>query len=505
MESVGRLGPEAMSSLLELPAEVHEFLLRPTPQTLLVRGPPGCGKSTFALSLLQNFRGRKFYVTSRVSKAELLRDHPWLNDGSGITVIDSASRRDTLAESARVLASARELIEHPEKEPELQGLWLPGPIQEVYAEAKESDPIIAVVDSWDALVERYLGPPTPGLGGSPDRAEMERLVLDQMARGPIFLVLVVERDERSQLDYLVNGVVATRWEVHDGRPERWIDLPKLRGTRIDHPSYPFTLEGGRFQCILPLAGRFATRLQAGTKEPDTLPGYLWPGSNEFARAFGRLRIGTISTFERDNAVPVPAVRLLINPIVAQVAQHNGRIVHILPPNLPPEEIWQAYLSLMDTGAFLRQVRLQIASGALRIPDEIVPALLPSPIEMGDPASPRTPEAQKFLENAPAGTQSLSVVWISGLRALTATNPVPYTPETLPAIALDYVARGAVHVVFVGVKGDPLLDSLKPIASLQLRLRSRAGRSFVYGETPVTPDYVLSEGDLGSPYHLLRVV
>ena len=157
-----------------------------------------------------------------------------MSSDSGITIIDTASRRDTLGEAARILRHAKELIENPEKEPELEGLWLPAPIQEVYAEVRPTEPLIAVVDSWDALVEKYLGAPREDAHSSPNRGELERLVLDQMARGPIFLVLVLEQEATSQLDYLADGVVVTKWESNAGRSERWVHLPKLRGTRIDH-------------------------------------------------------------------------------------------------------------------------------------------------------------------------------------------------------------------------------------------------------------------------------
>jgi KaiC/GvpD/RAD55 family RecA-like ATPase len=494
-----------VSSLIELPAELYDFSRRPAPQSILVRGPPGSGKSTFALALLESYRGRRFYISSRVSRPDLLRDHPWLAKNSGITIVDRASRADSLREAQKVMARAREMIRNPEEEPEFQTLWLPAPIQEVWGETGPTNPGMVVIDSWDALVEKYLGAPRPASEGAPDRAELERLLIEQMARGPIFLVFVLEREEQTQLDYLVDGVLETTWEAHDGRPERWLHLRKLRGTRIEHPSYPYTLEGGKFQCILPLSSRLKLRYSARDPAPEEIPGSLWPGSTEFASAFGRLPVGALSTFERDPATSAAAVRLLVTPMVAEVLAGGGRVVHILPPNILPEEVWQTYQRFVDAKTFVRHVRLQCTAFAREVPPEIAEAIIPAPGPGGPSSSPPIPETVAFLRSSDGGKANLAVIWISGLRALSAMRGTPYTPENLPAIALGYVAGAAVHVLYVGVVGDPLLESLQAIASKRLRLRSRMGRVFVHGEEPATPVYVLSEGDERNAYHLLRLV
>ncbi len=55
---------------------------------------------------------------------------------------------------------------------------------------------MVVLGSWDALVERYLAAPHSG-DVRPDRSELERILLDPMAGGPVFLVLVLVRTEPS--------------------------------------------------------------------------------------------------------------------------------------------------------------------------------------------------------------------------------------------------------------------------------------------------------------------
>ena len=61
-----------------LPQELRDFLHLPGPQTLLIRGPPGSGKSTLSLGLAASFPGARLFISSRVSRPKLLLQYPWI-------------------------------------------------------------------------------------------------------------------------------------------------------------------------------------------------------------------------------------------------------------------------------------------------------------------------------------------------------------------------------------------------------------------------------------------
>jgi hypothetical protein len=500
-----------MSAILRLPPELIQFSLRDPPRSLLIRGEPGAGKSTLALTMLSAFRGKRVLVTSRLTKSEVEQDYPWLSsevEGS-VEVIESLSGGAGMAAKARALRGSHELVRAETDEPELEQLWLPDPVIGAFASMAPGAPGMVVIDSWDALIEHYIGSARAGGGQLPDREEIERLMLGLLRRGGAHLVLVVERERPSQLDYLVDGVVACVLTSSEDRLERWSHLKKLRGVRVDHPWYPYTLEGGRFLCIAPIPSGFRSHLHAPEAEPEPHAGLLWPGSTAWATQFGRLPLGHVTLIESDPDVPVEAVRLLLSPIQAQALAGGGRVLVVLPPSLSPADVWDSFRTVLSPDAFAANVRISSTGGLASTSDDfelLQKVMVPGPSGTGPATSTRMPEAVQFLrERGATGAPNLSTVWLNGLHAETPGGGSPYAPDTLPAIVQQTLAGAGSHLVMIGAPTDPFLVALQEIASTRIALKARSGRVFVYGLRPVTPPLVLAQSDAGSMYHLIRIV
>ncbi len=497
-----------MGGTLDLPAELVHFLNRPVPQALLVRGAPGTGKTMLALSLLQAFPGRRIYVSSRVRRADLDLDFPYLRnvEKSGpVSVVEPTATEHDLRSAAQALGASRALIATDDRSRSLRALLLPPEVLEAWSQTSPATRTLIVLDSWDALVERHVGREERADDGLSSREEIERIALAQMAEGPVFLVFVVEHREAGQLEYLVNGVVTMERETRNDRTERWLRIDKLRGTRTTHPSYPFSLEGGRFRCITPLQTNAIPSFGRVDPEPGRSPGQIWPGSADYASFFGWLPVRKLTLIEHDAEVPLAAVNLLLNPIQSHVFQRGGRIFLVPPPGIHPVDVWDLYKERVPKEAFLRQVRI-LGMLARDESEDLAAAMLPLPSGNVDGYNPRTPEAARFLsENANPETPNLALVWISGLKSINSLVPGTYNADTLPGMALTYLHQSPVHTIWVGAEDDPLTQSLRSMARTRLRLLSREGRIFVQGLDPRTPSLVLSEGDNLAPYHLLLVV
>ncbi len=509
-----------MSAAVRLPPELSDRLNLPGPQSMLVRGPPGSGKTTLSLALLEGFPGKKVMVTSRVPDQELGREFPWLGYTSGqeITIIDTTPGDGDVGAALKAQGEVTRLVRGPGgKSEDLRSfLWLPPALQEAWSHLDEGEPTMVVVDSWDALVEGFLG----GMKGAslevPDRPEVERLLLRQMGKASVHLVLVLEREEQTQLDYLVHGVVQTNIEFHDERMERWLRLRKLRGVRIENALYPFTLEGAKFECIEPLRAYRNLDVGRAEAEPDAVPGHLWPGSRSFADSFGRLPLGHVTLVEMDATVPRAVADILATPLIATVLEKGGPVL-VLPDSRPaPAELWASLRASVPKQKFLNFLRfLEIDSPQTRreVPgsQEFARTLLslPPPKEGAPPTPPEESPPLKFLRTGGTpGAPGLLVVHVAGLYNMASALRVSITPEvvgSLPSSLREVITGQPLHGVVFGRTGNPMFEALRPVAALHLGVRTRQGRVLVHGIVPWTTSFLLVEGRDPSPYNLLRVV
>jgi KaiC/GvpD/RAD55 family RecA-like ATPase len=498
-----------MSEIRRLPSEVEEFLKRDGPQTLLLRGEPGSGKTSLSLELLHEFDGKRIYVTARVPSAKVTRDFHWLVGPDPIDwrVIDLTERPGSLDEAAHTLVRAHELLTETDDSEVMKALWLPGAIQEAWGDTKADAPALIVVDPWNAFVDYYTE--SAGRAGAtpPTLREIERTLLNMIARTKIHLVFVMEGHEASHLDYLADGVLVTSREKSGPFTERWLNLSKLRGVAIDRPMYPFTLEGGQFRCITPLAAVDGLSPTGPERDPTPHDPRLWPGNPDFARHFGRFGDGAFTLIELAPEVPREVPRVLLFPVMAQALNGGGRVLLIPPPTLAPED---SYLEL----------RSVVAAGTLRDRFRVMSAF-PSPLLSGgsdsilvppnrvswtkDGITVPVPEDPSFrVANPAAHGMNLMVVYFSGLEGLAQSGGVTLTREAIAGACRFTFGGEPTHMVAIGRTGDAYFASVAPITQLHLRVESRYGRILMHGTRPFTEEFALTQAAPTSPYRLLRI-
>ncbi len=501
-----------MSVAVRLPPEITRFLSLQGPQSLVIRGPPGSGKTTLATAMIESFHGSRLFVTSRVSKDDLAIGFPWLAKSTieRLEVIDASNTGHPVRDVAAAIDRTRHLLERP-LDPGSgieRFLWLPAPIQEAWSRLPEDGASIVVIDSWDALVEKYLGVPRSGADSFlPDRMEIERQLLDQMAESRSHVILVLERDEPSHLDYLVNGVLSTSRTLNDGRLERWLQISKLRYLRVDTTDYPFTLEGGRFEAITPNPPNLRATFGGHDEEPDPIPGYVWPGSKAFAQAFGRLQLRRETLLDCDEQVPEAGPLALVLPVAAHVLQTGGRVLIVPTPGGSVEDIWTTLSPVAASSVLHQNLTIASSDGPVDPTDPSNPSL----VDLTRPgAGEQMASRLRTLAAASSSGVNLVIAPPGGVDELVRALPRPAPGPDPGRPARELVHGPNAHIIVIARSSDPLAAAHRRSASIHLRLQDRLGRVLVYGTRPRTPGFVLiqqtgSRDSREGTYDLLRIV
>jgi hypothetical protein len=101
---------------------------------------------------------------------------------------------------------------------------------------------VIIIDSWDAIASFM---------DREARLNNERVLQTWRERAGAKLIFISEQPADTTLDFLVDGIVELKQSYYNNVKTRQIFLQKLRGTRINRPSYLYTLENSIFHSFVP--------------------------------------------------------------------------------------------------------------------------------------------------------------------------------------------------------------------------------------------------------------
>ena len=284
---------------LRLPKELNDFFDGVMGRSLMIKGNAGTGKTIMSLSIIEEIGSldNSFYVSTRVTNEALYSQFNWLEEkdwrsslmDASMDFLKSISKekkvsyefkarkseeldkldraRDVLKEMRGKEEVDKELPEHVsrtmlvslEKEEKISEL------EELYdkVEGRLPENSFVVIDSIEAIVERY---------GIDSKQLIKTLQKDLVEWSGVKLILISEKKESMEWDYLVDGVVTLNEEEFRGRRSRYMYLNKLRGVRIERPLYLFSLENGKFQYFPPITYHTQKPMLRPNPEDDELQG-----------------------------------------------------------------------------------------------------------------------------------------------------------------------------------------------------------------------------------------
>src|SRR3712207_3440928 len=212
-----------------IPEDLLQFIRRDT-YSLLVKGFAGTGKTTLALTIL-NVLGAKnnfFYISTRLSPKQLFQYYPWLEG----FLHQSSVHSTNLARDREVMSTFEDArLDEPESL-----------FERITNQLMDIKSPIIIIDSWDAIASFM---------DREARLNNERVLQTWRERAGAKLIFISEQPADTTLDFLVDGIVELKQSYYNNVKMREMFLQKLRGTRINRPSYLYTLENSIFHSFVP--------------------------------------------------------------------------------------------------------------------------------------------------------------------------------------------------------------------------------------------------------------
>ncbi|UCF09106.1 MAG: hypothetical protein JSW28_05350, partial [Thermoplasmata archaeon] len=360
------------------PNEIVSFLNTTSGRSLMIKGSPGTGKTTFALQLLEELADpdKSFYLSTRVSDDALYSQFPWLEDkemknrivDSGrifLKTLYAAHLEVEEIESPKeppTLSSAKDFLKSIGDEPtgpptkvdrtRLSGLLEKTRMPEIEATYDRVEYVLPqkttlVIDSVEGITHKY-------------NIEAEELITtlqkDLVENSNSDIIFVLEKASSPQLEYLVDGVISVSMGELNGRRTREVLLDKLRATEIRQPGYLLTLQFGRFKCFEPFYPDH-TKGNGWEVKPDTDFHYS-TGINDLDGLLGGgFRKGSYNVIEIGHKVSSEEYHSIIIPILLNFINQDRGVVAVLTGGDHAETTRAELVPFMPEEHFDRYVRI----------------------------------------------------------------------------------------------------------------------------------------------------
>ncbi len=216
-------------------------------RSLVVKGKPGAGKTTFGLEYMESVMKKTpvCYLSARFSDESLQFTYPWIEDVSirnlsgdlkgEIANVSTESLRklERLIEEGKVTNGMESglILNITDLLPEVRALY-------EFVDSNSGNEPLIVIDSIEALSEKY---------------DINSLLLfsmihsDLVERSGARLICILEAKENPKLEYFSDGVISMDYAVENDFLARRAVVEKLRGVSVGStPVFLYTLKGGRF-------------------------------------------------------------------------------------------------------------------------------------------------------------------------------------------------------------------------------------------------------------------
>jgi hypothetical protein len=392
------------------------------------------------------------------------------------------------------------------------GEGLPDAIVQAVARLAAAGGGEVIVDSWDPSTEALFRAQAGEHGSVRTLLSSSDALRAHLGRLPVRAILSIMGNPEPEMVSMADGIIHLGWEESEGFQLRVVSIPKMRTAPMPETHYLYSLEEGKFYCPPQFPPGFQAPLGSADPDLDPTPGTLFPGSQAFADAFGRLVYHGLTGIEVPPRFPSRWADVFFVPLTVHALNTGGRVVWIPSAGGGPSHV-AAQLAPFVPHDFLRE-RLRVLSAGIGESDlgDLRPVALPLRREVGEghdvraavapPVGPLFPDAHEFLRGTPEGRPALFLISLDGLEALAAIAGLELNPSTYPYIVGVYSRLPGFHGIGFGRSNDPMTQGLVSQVDTHLRVEVIYGRPVVFGIRPRTNPYLLDWGAPGGRYSLV---
>ncbi len=511
-----------------IPQILLDFLKSPGGHSLVLKGEAGTGKTTLALQMIEEMGDiqSEYYLSTRVSDEALYQQFPWVEErarrdnvlkASKAFLKKSKSGEEEQPQGKASLTVAKDLLkamssgdippmivrselhklegqvesgelggeeesrfigEITEESVVLDlGILLPE-LEVAYdiAEASLPKKTLIVIDSIDALSERY---------GIAANRLINTLQKDLIEGSGMNVIYTLETSGKSSLDYLGDGVIVLTSEERNGRRVRQLFIEKLRGQKVDHWKYMFTLNGGRITVFRPTWVRIPEKMSKHTAVKDPSANVVSTGNASIDQNISGFPKGALTLLELDIDIHQDVVRSLGLGILSNFLSKNRGVVW-LPSYATDYNLIDSQLKML-TGSDAAQKNLRILD-ASKSQDNNPPFVMT--IEGSNAAQDlRWASLRYMLEGST--TPYISILGYDSLEAI-------YGPgvfkDTLTHI--DSMRRNGNVVLAIASNISQSLSQLREQSKVHVKIENINGRVMAVGQKPYTPYYYMDFAEDG---------
>jgi len=341
-----------------------------------------------------------------------------------------------------------------------------------------------VIDSFSAMAQAFKEPIEARIIVHNILGKLVR----QLGCTTIFIVEVPTGSEKIGIsieEFVADGVIVLRKGDYDGRLIREIEIPKLRGTKIEQQRFLFTLNKG-FKVFPPFnkkvgnPNKFEPTRGTKTHYPSGIPEL-----DEILGGEGYPR-GCSVLFELGENVPVDALDVVINPTAANFIMRKRGAIFIPVIEYGPEDIRKMISSFTGEEEFDKYARITT------YPNPMIDTKKPYILVWRDPTVEDINAIENFNLYIQAAVELASKIGKNVFHLLSGDNLIYITEKFNSAVVgRSVIANRLGKDLMIYVSKPSIPEMTKVFAdtlSIHFKIEEKNGSMILFGKKPKTIIY-----------------